>query len=155
MNKLIVLLMFLGISLGSQAAPESKLIVGMGSYHFLPLDHRILNEANPAIGIEAWDVQAVYVSKNSWNKKSLYLTYTPDYKVNDYITISANLGIATGYSCSNKMTYNGRSYHEEYCGDIMPLYALTMEYSPFANNAAIAVSVNHMVGMVAFTYSFK
>lgn len=145
------------LNIGDTSKADAKIIIGIGSRHFDKVDHMILNEINPAIGLEAWDIQAVYVSKNSWNEKSLYLTWSPDYKINEYITLSANIGIATGYKCDNSVQHDGDKYVIGYCSDsgIIPMYAATIDYIPFANNFAISASANHSVVMFSVNYSFK
>ena len=71
-------------NIGDWSKSEPSIIFGYASYHLDKSDHKYLNESNPSIGFEAWDVQAIYVSSNSWGEKSLYLTYTPDYDFNEY-----------------------------------------------------------------------
>jgi hypothetical protein len=133
---------------------EAKIIVGFGSYHFDSVAHEMLNEINPAIGFEAWDIKAVYVSANSWDEKSLYLTYSPDYKVNDYLSFSADIGLATGYTCD--LTASNENYKIGYCSDsgIVFLPALTVDVSPFSNNFALSISVTPEVAMFSTSYSF-
>ena len=154
MEKLI-LATAIAASFNAHAAMDAKLIVGLGSYHFDKDCHDVLNEVNPAIGFEAWDVQAVYVSKNSWGKKSLYLTYSPDYKINDYFTVGANLGIATGYKCSNHAENERIDLAPINCSNsgVVGLGAVTVDYSPLANDFALSVSIAPAVAMFSVAYN--
>lgn len=144
-------------SIGDLNKAEAKLILGFASRHFESNSHKYLNEFNPAIGIEAWDIQAVYIDKNSWNKKSLYLTYTPDYRVNDHLSLSLSGGIATGYKCSNFTKKGNHTHYINFCSGtgIIPFYAATIDYSPFADNFSVSVSINHSVAMLSVNYSLK
>lgn len=139
---------------GDFSKADAKLIVGIGSRHFESNDHKYLNESNPSIGVELWDLQLIYVAKNSWNKKSIYLVYAPDYKINDYFSVSANLGIATGYKCSNSAGDSGYTLEPENCSSsgIVPLPAVTLDYSPMANNFALSVSITPIVAMFSLSY---
>jgi len=156
--KLLLAAALISASFTTQARDiDAKVIVGFSSYHFDSSDRKHLNQSNPSIGIELYDVQAVYVSKNSWNEESLYLTYTPDYKVNDYLSLSANIGIATGYKCTNQVKQGDFTYTAgSYCSNsgVVFLPALTVDYSPFANRFALSVSVNPSVAMLSVNYSF-
>ena len=143
------------VHIGEISKADAKIIVGIGSRHINSDDHKYLNESNPSIGVEAWDVQAVYVSKNSWNHKSLYLTYAPDYELNKYITLSANAGIATGYKCSNSVDIHNGVYTSQYCNKIgiVALGAVTVDYKPFAGNTALSLSFTIDVLMLSVNYS--
>ena len=157
------------MNFGDTSNMDAKVILGTASYHFSDLDRKTLNQYNPSIGFEAWDVQAVYVSKNSWSKKSAYVTYTPDYEVNEYITLTAQVGFATGYKCSNSVTtdkdfsYKGHEvsrgtkiYNEGTCSGsgVIPMAALTVELSPFGNGFNTSVSVTSTVAMFSIGYDF-
>ena len=156
--KLLLAVALISASFTTQARDiDAKVIVGFSSYHFDSSDRKYLNQSNPSIGVELYDVQAVYVSKNSWNEESLYLTYAPDYKVNDYLSLSANIGIATGYKCTNHVKQGDYTYRTgSYCSNsgVVFLPALTVDYSPFANRFALSVSVNPSVAMLSVNYSF-
>ena len=139
---------------------DTSLILGMKSYHFSGELRERLNQNNPSIGVKYNNVQAVFVSKNSWNEKSLYLTYNQEFKINNYISLTGDLGIATGYKCSNSVRVNVkdgyRTYHNTTCSNsgILPLYAVGFDFSPLANNFALSVSVNHSVAMFSTKYKF-
>ena len=156
--KLLLAVALISASFATQARDiDAKVIVGFSSYHFNSSDRKYLNQSNPSIGLELYDVQAVYVSKNSWDEESLYLTYTPDYKVNDYLSLSANIGIATGYKCTNHVKQGDFTYTTgSYCSTsgVVFLPALTVDYSPLANRFALSVSVNPSVAMLSVNYSF-
>ena len=90
------------------------------------------------------------MSKNSWGNESLYLTYTPDYVVNKYLSVSANIGIATNYRCDDK--YGG--LHSDYCSKsgVVFLPAVSIDYSPFGNNFAVAAGITPMAAMFSVNY---
>jgi len=136
---------------------KPKLIIGIGSRHFSEKSHEMLNENNPAVGVELLDVQAVYVSKNSWGKKSVYLTYTPDYQVNDRLSLSLNIGAATGYKCSNSVTKNNYILTPVNCSEvgIAPVAAVSVDYAPFDKSLAFSVAIAPTVAMFYLTYSFN
>lgn len=142
----------------SNQVNATDLITGVACRHLDKEDHKYLNEINPSIGVEVNDIQVVYVSKNSWNHKSIYATYAPDYVVNKYVTLTANVGFATGYKCSNSLKIgDGNNYTTNSCNDIgvIPLAAATIDYSPFANNFAISLSINPSVAMFSLKYKIK
>lgn len=144
------------LNIGDFDKADTKIIVGFGSYHFGSEEHKYLNESNPSIGLEMWDIQAVYVSANSWNEKSLYLTYAPDYKVNEYLTLTGNIGMATGYKCSNRVDVGDQYMPIEYCSNsgVVFLPAVTVEYHPLANDFALNVSIAPTVAMFSASYDF-
>ena len=161
--KKLLLATLLATSFNASAGIESdttevKLIVGFGSYHLTGDDAKYLNQVNPSIGIELWDLQAVYVSKNSWNAKSLYFTYAPDYKVNNYVSLSANIGFATGYSCDDmKIIDKGVvMYENKKCSSagVIPLIGVSAELSPFGNNYSALITITPEVIMFGATYKF-
>lgn len=155
MRLLVALVIVLSSNVSANAL-GAKLIIGAKSFHFNSESHKYLNEANPSVGIKISDIKTIYVSKNSWNEKSIYLTYSPELKINKYISASIDAGIASGYKCSNQVTTNGHKFHMNgACNKygITPLYAITVNYSPLHNNFAVSVSVNHRVAMLAFSYS--
>jgi hypothetical protein len=145
------------LNLGDVDRANTRVIVGVRSRHFDSVAQEMLNESNPSLGLEVWDIQAVYVSKNSWDKKSLYLTYSPDYKINDYLSVSAQAGIATGYYCSNSMTKGNKSVKPSYCNDngVVFMPALTLDVHPLGNGLAFSVSVNPAVAMFSISYTFN
>ena len=162
MNKLPLLLLALSASaqsadihhFGDTNFADTKIIVGMASRHFNSDDHKYLNETNPSIGLEMWDIQAVYINKNSWNNKSLYLTYAPDYKINDYLSASIQTGIATGYTCDSSIKLSKGTYRSDYCtsSGIVPLTALTLDIKPTGKDFALSFSVTPEVAMFSFSY---
>ncbi len=145
------------LNIGSFDKSNAKVIIGLSSMHFRAKDRRFLNEVNPSIGLELWDIQAVYVSKNSWSKGSVYITYSPDYKINNYISIASNIGIATGYKCTNIATKNEyRLHNDRLCSKsgVIFLPALTVEFRPLANAFALNVSITPSVAMLSASYDF-
>jgi hypothetical protein len=156
--KKILLALLIGSSFTAQAKDiDAKLVIGTASYHFSSESRRFLNQTNPSIGLELYDVKAVYVSANSWNEESLYLTYSPDYKVNSYLSLSANIGIATGYKCSNNVKKGDYTYNNDYCSNsgIVFLPAITADISPLGNDFALSISANTEVAMFSISYSFN
>lgn len=143
-------------NLGDLSQADTKVIVGFGSMHFEENSRKYLNQVNPAVGVEMWDIQAVYVTKNSWDKPSLYLTYAPDYKINDYFTLSGNIGLSTGYKCSNEMINGNVIIEISYCSDsgVVALGAVTLEYHPLKNGLSLAVSVHPGAAMFSTNYEF-
>ena len=141
-------------NIGDWSQAEPSLIIGFASRHIDSDDHKYLNESNPAIGVEAWDIQAIYVKHNSWNHESLYLTYAPDWKINRYITLTAQAGIATGYKCNLSMISDEIDYHNTSCtkSGVTPLAAATVSIRPFKNNFAVDLSINPSVAMFSVSY---
>ena len=142
------------LNIGNFDKAEAKIIVGLGSRHFDSVKHEMLNESNPSVGFEAWDIQAVYVSENSWGKQSLYLTYAPDYEINSYLSIFCNFGIATGYTCDQSVSNKDYTLTPEYCSDsgIVALPAITMDFHPLANGFALSLSFTPSAVMLSASY---
>lgn len=162
MNKLPLLLLVLSASaqsadinhIGDGNLADTKIIVGMASRHFNSDDHKYLNETNPSIGLEMWDIQAVYVNKNSWGNRSLYLTYAPDYEINNYLSVSMQTGIATGYKCDAAINTEEGVYRNDNCtsSEVVPLVALTLDIKPTGKDFALSFSVTPDVAMFSFSY---
>jgi len=155
MKKLLMASMLLA-SLNAQADADAKLIVGYGSFHFDSYEREVLNQDNASIGLELYDVQAVYVEKNSFNEQSVYATYTPDYKINEYLSVSANVGFATGYKCDTYIMNGNIKTTPLLCSDsgLIPVAGFTIDYSPFANNFNLSLSVTPAVAMFLTNYNF-
>ena len=153
---ILALLILLGMTFAIDCKANSKIIIGGGSLHFDSRSFKRLNQFNPSVGIEINDIQAVYIHKNSWNKKSLYMTYAPDYKINEYLTLTGQVGFATGYKCTNTIKYKGGTQNINYCSSVgvVPLGAVTIEYKPFRNEFSILTSIAPTVAMFAIGYDF-
>lgn len=140
---------------GNLSKSDPKVILGVGSRHIDSVEHENLNEDNPSIGVELWDIQAVYVSKNSWDVPSWYLTYTPDYKVNKYLSLAFQGGVATGYTCDLTIRGDGVIYTNTYCSKsgVVPLAALTFDIKPTGDVFALSVSLSPEVIMFSVNYT--
>ena len=143
--------------IGDLSKANTKLIIGGGNDHFNKDERELLNYVNPAIGVEMWDIQSVYVGKNSWYEKSVLLTYTPDYKVNNYLELSLNVGVASGYKCNNFVWKGRKAIIIDNCSEngIIPMVAATVSVKPFANGLSFAMSVNREVAMFSVAYEFS
>ena len=144
---------------GDMDYADFSVVLGIGSRHISAEDHRILNETNPAIGFEIWDIQVVYVSANSWEDESFYVAYSPEvYTMNKYFSISANAGFATGYDRDAQIEHDGITYHAGKLGTsksgIVPLVGISLNVSPFGGNFTAVTTITPMVIMQSFNYSF-
>ncbi len=109
-------------NLGNQNKMDASIQIGATSYHFNKKDHKYLNEANPSIGVELWDISVVYVNKNSWNTRSLYVTYSPEIVERDFFVLSGQFGFATGYSNNQ---YIRKTNGARYQNDMLMFFGLT------------------------------
>lgn len=143
-------------NIGDWSKAEPSVIFGCSSYHLDKLAHKYLNESNPSIGFEVWDIQSIYVSSNSWGEKSLYLTYAPDYAINEYISVSTQVGIATGYYCSNKIELENDTYrNNNSCSGngVIPMTAITLTIKPTGKNFGLSVSATPSAVMFSASYA--
>lgn len=146
------MLLLMLVSVNSNAYDVS-FIRGFGSYHTAPIQLEKLNGINPAVGLEVNDFQAVYMNKNSWEKNSAYVTYSPDYKVNDYIDLSLQVGFATGYKCGTK--FNGLTIVTCTKSGFIPMGAATVSYAPTGKGLTFSLSANPAVAMLSVKYDFN
>jgi hypothetical protein len=143
---------------GNWAKAEPKVILGGASLHYKAVSRENLNQVNPSLGLELWDVQVVYVDKNSWDTSSWYVTYTPDYVVNDYLELSLQMGIASGYDCERSKIINNGSHtlKADYCTSmgIVPLIGATVTVKPFGNGLGVFTSVTPSALMFGVSQDF-
>lgn len=149
------------LNIGDTDHANIEFIVGTGSYHHDSLGRQVLNQFNPAIGIEAWDISVVYTNDNSWGDDSFYITYTPDYQVNDWLSLRAQVGFATGYS-NDSIIYlqdpveGGYRYYQNemyiYNG-ITPIFAVGAQIE-FVENITVNIDVSPFVTTFSASYHF-
>lgn len=149
MKTLLILLTL--ITFNAQA--DDSIIIGYGSYHMSAIEREGLNQVNPALGFELNDFQVVYMNENSWDKNSVYATYAPDYKINDYLSVTAQVGFATGYKCGTEL--NGLTIG--FCTNqgVIPMAAATINYAPVGKGLTFSLSANPMVAMFSVKYTFN
>lgn len=134
---------------------DASLIVGFGSYHYDKEDHKYLNESNPAIGLEIWDISVVYIPENSWENTSFYVTYNPDFYESKWLTVSGNIGFATGYGDDEKVvrgthTYTGTT--PTWMG-LAPLFGITTQVN-LTDNFSLTATATPVVAMFGGRYNF-
>lgn len=146
-------------NIGDLSKADAKVIVGAKSVHFNKDSRAYLNESHKAIGVEAWDLQVIYIDNNSWNEQSFYVSYTPDYKINDYFTITAQVGFATGYYDTNEVIqddgyrfYADTSLYNE--SGIIPMVGATVSYYPTGDDFSLNMSVTPAAAMFTASLDF-
>ena len=143
-------------NVGDFSKAEPKVIIGLGSYHLDKIERAALNQVNPGVGFEVWDVQTVYVTKNSWGNPSFYVTYTPEYEFNDYFAIGLQAGVATNYKCTDTVKYNNMTYTTGYCSDsgVVLIGGATAYVNPFADGWGIDTTITPVAIMLDISYKF-
>ena len=132
---------------------DLRVYLGAKSYHY---DRGLeLNEINPSIGVEYKDFSVMYVHKNSYENKSVYAMWTPEfYKTNNSnynIELGIAVGFATGYNF--KEEYNGKTYTNGYMvGNLLPVIGLTSTYK--FKNVGLNMLVTPAVSMWSVSYNF-
>lgn len=142
---------------GSVEKAETSVIIGYGSYHFESWSHENLNEVNPSVGIEMWDVSVVYVSSNSWEETSFYVTYSPEMYESKYLDVSLNVGFATGYYDDNTIVRDGVEYYHdnEYLNSagIIPLVGVTAK-AKITEYFSANLTITPAVAMFSTSFNF-
>ncbi|WP_019613782.1 hypothetical protein [Psychromonas ossibalaenae] len=147
--------------IGDWSRADPILFLGIKSYHIQKSSHEHLNENNPSIGIELWDISVVYVSKNSWNDTSVFVTYVPDYEVNNYLSLRAFVGFATGYYDTTSLRV--QSGENEYTtltpsvsssSGVIPIAGVGLTVYPLGSNFGINADLTPDVLMFSASYKF-
>ena len=135
---------------------DASIIVGGMSYHFDKNNHKYLNETNPSIGVELWDISVVYVHENSWNDESFYITYSPELWTSDILTLSGHFGAATGYHKGQYVVREDGGRHTNVMPTFLgltPLVGLTGKLH-ITDNSSIDLSVTPVVAMLSTSFYF-
>lgn len=146
-------------NIGDVAHMDAKIIVGAKSIHFDKNSREYLNESHKAVGFEVWDIQVIYVEKNSWNEQSFYVSWAPDYEINDYFTITPQIGFATGYYNTNEVIredgyrfYADTDLYNE--SGIIPMVGATVSYYPTGGNFSLNTTITPAAAMFSASYDF-
>lgn len=132
---------------------DTSVIFGYGSAHYD--DAEWMNESNPAFGIEMWDLSVVYVSKNSFENTSFYVTYAPDFYESKYVTISGNFGFATGYHKEEIVVKGNETYTARiptWMG-LAPLAGITVK-GHVTDHLSVTATITYNVAMLGGEYKF-
>jgi hypothetical protein len=152
--KTLLIIMVLACTTAS-ASQDTKLIIGVGSFHYRAESREYLNQENPAIGLEVYDVKVVYTTKNSWGTPSVYATYAPTFYSYKAINLSYELGMATGYKCTNEAVNNGHHLTIEYCtkSGVVPVVGITVHLDVY-NGLGVDYTLTPTVAIFSLTYDF-
>ncbi len=142
---------------GNVEKADTSVIIGYGSLHFDSWSHEHLNEVNPSIGLEMWDISVVYVSKNSWEDTSFYITYSPEIFESKYLDISLDMGIATGYHQDATIVSNGVEYYHDNeflnSAGIIPLVGVTAK-AKITEYFSANLTITPAVAMFSTSFNF-
>lgn len=116
-------------------ANKVKLIAGGTSYHYDSSDREYLNEVHPSLGVAFNGFQAVYTTKNSWEKASLYVSYYYDFNLGEHLVVAPHVGFATGYEkgvslwdSDSQTTYHGSDKYNS--TGLIPIAGVSLTYYP-------------------------
>ncbi len=141
---------------GHRNKMDASMQIGSMSYHFDSNSHKYLNETNPSIGVELWDISVVYVHKNSWNENSVFVSYSPDIIETHSFVLSGQIGLATGYNSNQYVVKDNGAKHKN---GIMTVFG----FAPFvgltgkvfvSNNTTVNLTVTPNVATLATEFRF-
>ena len=158
--KYIALLASLSTPIVCLGNDSFKVIAGARSIHFVRVQREVMNQSHLSIGFEYKDVQVIYVDNNSYGEHSFYVSYAPDYELNDCFTLSANIGFATGYYDDNSIEKNGITISASgsslyNSSGVIPLIGATISYHTPVEGFDLNATITPVVAIFTVSYDFS